>query len=315
MLETLSKVKPEADFKATDSDNSNVVGYYRETIEDYQRWSPEGYMHFGYWRPGINPLNRRAMIEAMNDLVFEHLKLGDPAANSSDSHRKVVADLGCGLAAVSNDGSKKFPSHKFLAYTLSPEQVEFGRSRLENDRVEMLQANFLDLPLDDASVDAAFFLESLCHSEEPERALAEAMRILKPGGRLVVVDGFLNRSRKRTSKWVRALARIVSENWAVPDFHAYPDFRKQVDRVGFEVVESREIGWNITPCVAHAPWLVALHSIALAIKGQLTRWKRKHLIACGLGVVLGMHRWSFGYHLVSMHKKNESPHANQSSPD
>jgi ubiquinone/menaquinone biosynthesis C-methylase UbiE len=304
MLKTRS-THPETDTTAFPTAGlSNVVGYYRETIEDYHRWSPEGYMHFGYWRWGDNPFNRRAMIEGMNDLVFDQLKLD----STDDSERelgtqKVVADLGCGLGAVSNYGSKKFPNHKFLAFTLSPEQVECGTARLENDRVEMKVANFLDLPLPDNSLDAAFFLESLCHSEEPEKALAEALRVLKPGGRLVVVDGFLNRSRQRTSAWVKWLAHLVSENWAVPDFHAYPAFRKQVDRVGFVVESSREIGWNITPSVAHSPWLVGTHTIQLALRGQLTSWKRKHLIACGLGVVLGMHRWSFGYHIITTVKK------------
>ena len=282
--------------------NGDVVDYYRETVEDYLRWSPKGYMHFGFWRPGINPMNRNAMLEAMNDLVFEALRLDNEQANSVDRSQLTIADLGCGLGAVSNYGSEKFPRHRFKAFTVSEEQVNFGRTMLSNDRATIEVGNYHDLPLEDSSIDAAFFLESICHSETPSLALAEAKRVLKPGGRLVVVDGLLNRTRQRTSSWVKRLARIVSENWAVPDFHALPDFYQAVDQAGLTVEDAREIGWNIVPCVAHSPWLVGTHAIKLTLAGELTAWKRKHLIACGMGVVLGMHRWSFGYHMLTMRK-------------
>ena len=262
-------------------------------------------MHFGFWQPGINPLDRDGMLEAMNDLVFKALRLEEPSthSNSTDnSSPMTIADLGCGLGAVSNYGSEKFPLHRFKAFTVSQEQVNFGRTMLTNDRAAIDVGNYHDLPLEDNSIDAAFFLESICHSETPGLALAEAKRVLKPGGRLVVVDGLLNRTREQTSSWVNRLAGIVSENWAVPDFHALPDFHHLIDQAGLIVEDAQEIGWNIVPCVAHAPWLVGTHAVKLALRGELNAWKRKHLIACGLGVVLGMHRWSFGYHMLTMRK-------------
>ena len=286
------------------SSNVDVVDYYRETVEDYLRWSPKGYMHFGFWQPGTNPLDRNAMLEAMNDLVFEALRLEKPDRSNSTvrSSPMTIADLGCGLGAVSNYGSEKFPNHRFKAFTVSQEQVNFGRTMLANDRATIDIGNFHELPLEDNSIDAAFFLESICHSQTPELALAEAKRVLKPGGRLVVVDGLLNQTRERTSSRVKRLAGIVADNWAVPDFHALPDFHQAIDQAGLIVEDAREIGWNIVPCVAHSPWLVGTHAIKLALRGELTAWKRKHLIACGLGVVLGMHRWSFGYHVLTMQK-------------
>jgi len=195
--------------EVTTTSRNDVVDYYRETVEDYLRWSPRGYMHFGFWRPGINPMNRNAMLEAMNDRVFEELRLTDPKTGSVARSSLTIADLGCGLGAVSNYGSQKFPRHRFNAFTVSKEQVEFGRSMLVNDRATINVGNYHDLPLEDNSVDAAFFLESICHSETPGVALAEAKRVLKPGGRLVVVDGFLNQPRERTSSWVKRLAGIV----------------------------------------------------------------------------------------------------------
>ena len=45
-----------------------------------------------------------------------------------------------------------------------------------------------DVPIDDASVDLVFFSQSLHHAAHPERALREAWRILRPQGRLVILD-------------------------------------------------------------------------------------------------------------------------------
>ena len=45
-----------------------------------------------------------------------------------------------------------------------------------------------ELPIDDASVDIVFFSQSLHHALHPGRAVAEAARILKPGGRIAILD-------------------------------------------------------------------------------------------------------------------------------
>lgn len=70
-----------------------ISDYYDDTLLDYDMWSPEGYLHFGYWRPYLNPFVRRPMLEEMNRFIFQHLGL-------ADWHEGAVADLGCGVGAV-----------------------------------------------------------------------------------------------------------------------------------------------------------------------------------------------------------------------
>jgi ArsR family transcriptional regulator len=45
-----------------------------------------------------------------------------------------------------------------------------------------------ELPIEDAQVDLAFFSQSLHHALHPERAVQQAFRILRPGGRIVILD-------------------------------------------------------------------------------------------------------------------------------
>src|SRR6185437_15802296 len=54
------------------------------------------------------------------------------------------------------------------------------------------------LPLDDEAVDVALLSQALHHAHEPARALAEAARILKPGGRVLILD-----LRTHEETWVR----------------------------------------------------------------------------------------------------------------
>lgn len=292
---TAHKVVPNREVPEPSAD---ITNYYRQTIEDYKTWSCEGYMHFGIWQPWSNPFNRQAMLEAMNDLLFSRLGL------ASTSCLK-IADLGCGVGAVSKYGSRKYCRHHWTAVTLSPEQIEYGKTLLDpldHERVEFLQADYNDLPIKSESLDAAFFLESLCHAEHPHTALAEAWRILKPGGRLVVVDGMMRKQPEQTPRLVNQVSRKTAENWAVGEFHNVPQFEDAVCRSGLQIENRMEIGWKLAPCVAHSPALIGVHSLKLLLTGKLTAWKRKHLIGCALGVLLGTLRPWFGYYVYSLRK-------------
>jgi ArsR family transcriptional regulator len=64
--------------------------------------------------------------------------------------------------------------------------------------VEWKKGDLLRLPLRDATMDVALLSQSLRYATDPERALAEAARILRPNGRLVVLD-----LKEHDQEWVR----------------------------------------------------------------------------------------------------------------
>jgi ubiquinone/menaquinone biosynthesis C-methylase UbiE/DNA-binding transcriptional ArsR family regulator len=101
----------------------------------------------------------------------------------------VIADLGAGEGAFSLLLAQR--AKQVIAVDTSAKMVEFGRQQAKRQGVKNVEYRLGDMeevPIDDASVDLVFFSQSLHHALHPERAVAEAWRILKPGGRIAVLD-------------------------------------------------------------------------------------------------------------------------------
>jgi ArsR family transcriptional regulator len=100
---------------------------------------------------------------------------------------EVVGDLGCGTGQVSQ-WLAPF-SDRIIAVDASKEMLKAARERLSGQRhVEIRQGSLEKLPIHNAELDVALLLLVLHHVPEPKRALAEAARTLKPGGRLLILD-------------------------------------------------------------------------------------------------------------------------------
>src|SRR5581483_2202158 len=98
-----------------------------------------------------------------------------------------VGDLGCGTGQVSA-ALAPFVAH-VVAVDGSAAMLRAAKERLhEFDNVDLRRGELEALPIDDGRLDAATVMLVLHHVAEPERALAEVARVLKPGGRVVVVD-------------------------------------------------------------------------------------------------------------------------------
>ena len=101
----------------------------------------------------------------------------------------VIADLGAGEGTVSQLLARR--AKKVIAVDNSERMVEFGAQLARNHRVKNLEyrlGDLEDLPVKKGEADVAFFSQSLHHAQHPARALAEAFRIVKPGGRVIILD-------------------------------------------------------------------------------------------------------------------------------
>jgi ArsR family transcriptional regulator len=98
-----------------------------------------------------------------------------------------VGDLGCGTGRIAA-ALGPFVA-RVVAVDGSAAMLEAARQRLEGlDNVEIRCGELERLPIEDGRLDAATLVLALPYQSEPERVLAEARRVLKGGGRLLVVD-------------------------------------------------------------------------------------------------------------------------------
>ena len=101
----------------------------------------------------------------------------------------VIADLGAGEGAFALLLAQR--ATKVIAVDTSAKMIEVGREQAQRNgvtNVEYRLGDMEELPIDDASVDLVFFSQSLHHALHPERAVHEAARILRSGGRIVILD-------------------------------------------------------------------------------------------------------------------------------
>jgi ArsR family transcriptional regulator len=102
---------------------------------------------------------------------------------------KIVADLGAGEGTLAQLLAQN--AEKVIAVDLSPKMVEFGQSLARQNGLSNLEYRIGDIenpPIDPEHLDLAILSQALHHAEHPQRAIDSAFRILKPGGRLIVLD-------------------------------------------------------------------------------------------------------------------------------
>jgi SAM-dependent methyltransferase len=134
--------------------------------------------------------------EELEGLPRETVKLalgvGHPVSHAALRHGEVVLDLGCGagidtLLAAQQVG----PAGRVVGIDMTPEMVARTRANAAAaglPNVEVRDGLMEDLPLPDASVDVVISNGVLNLSTRKSRVLAEALRVLRPGGRIVIAD-------------------------------------------------------------------------------------------------------------------------------
>lgn len=144
-----------------------IVHYFESAGLDYYYWDKAFNMHFGYYKPGMNPFNRAGLLNEMNREVMNRLSLEQYV-------NPLVLDLGCGLGAASRFMAKENAEAQFSGFTITPWQVNFGNQLTRRGRpgrpVTLYESDFARLPIGDDSAEAAFALESACYARGEDKS-------------------------------------------------------------------------------------------------------------------------------------------------
>lgn len=292
MADTLVAVSTAASFP-----NDSFQRYYEEAGPDYAAWSASFNMHFGFFRWGMNPLDREAMLEQMNQEVLQRLCLhGD--------HPRVL-DMGCGLGATLRSFARRLPSAEWHGITLVPWQLEHGRllnkSCTQASSITLSLGNYERTYYESASFDAIYAIESSCYGSgaNKSRLLREAHRLLRPEGRIVVADGFLGPGTLRGPQ--HSICRKLCDCWVIENLGEIDPFARELEHAGFGEIVVEQIQSRVTPSVLHVPWVTLKFLLTDVVFGRrkMTRARWNNILAPLLLPFVGYPVGPLAYYVVS----------------
>lgn len=239
----MSKMKPSDSLSAATSQEQvkqQIIDYYNHMDFFYENlWANKNSLgfHYGFWEDGIK--NRHAAILNENRRISESLAL-----NKSD----IVLDAGCGVCGSSIWMAENYGC-SVTGITLSEQQVRKAFGHIKRRKVEhLVNAEVMDYcntTYQDKSFTKIFGMESVCCAFNKAAFAREAFRILKPGGRLVVADGFLMTHDMSPEK-----KKIVDEfchGWGLPNCVTIDEFRQYLVQAGFVNVKIEDRTKSVLP--------------------------------------------------------------------
>jgi ubiquinone/menaquinone biosynthesis C-methylase UbiE len=142
----------------------------------------------------------------------------------------VVADVGCGFGASLAKLKQRFDPKQLVGIDIDPESLREAARQAQRCGAVLVRGSSSRLPLADASCDLLFCHQTLHHLVEQEAALAEFLRVLKPGGVLLLAESM----RRYIHSWmIRLLFRHPMDVQRTA-----PEYLRMVRDAGFVVPES-----------------------------------------------------------------------------
>jgi arsenite methyltransferase len=177
--------------------------------------------------------------DAPEGAVSASLGCGVPTA-VADLHRgETVLDLGSGAGAdVLISARRVGPTGKAIGLDMTDEMLELARANAREaglDNVEFLKGYIEEMPLADGSVDVVISNCVINLSADKPKVIAEAARVLRPGGRFAVSDVIADpdmdeATRADMAAWTGCVAGALTE----------ADFRAALEAAGFGEIEIRQ---------------------------------------------------------------------------
>ncbi len=217
-----------------------VIDYFDQTHNDYRLlWGIDRHLglHCGYSdeqhrRHDEAVLHMNRVLAGMAD-ISAHDRVLDAGCGIGGSALWLAANVGASTVGV-NINRKQIAQARRLA-----------RARRLEDRVEFHVADFCDTQLPGETFDVVWALESFCYASDKPAFLAEAHRLLKPGGRLIVADGFL--THEDLADGEQRIVERWQRGWAIPSVASLSQLRRWLGEAGFRQPRFRDVTEHVVP--------------------------------------------------------------------
>ena len=285
-----------AQLDQSEQNKIEMVDFYNEATEDYEFWSKDFNMHFGYYIPfKTNPFKRDAMLNQMTNQVISRFNYTNKKAT--------LIDLGCGMGGSMRYAIKKHKNLTAFGVTLSDFQVKKGNTLLKGLKGTILKENYNNTSFKSNSFNSALAIESFCHSGHSKTALKEAYRILKPDGKLVIADAFLKKEETELCYGGKYAYHKLCSHWSLEKLETKNNMVKKLQSVGFKNIKTEDASLRVAPSVLHVPFTI----IGFFIKNMITLkgFKKEslhNLQGSFYALLSGLHMKSFGYYIITCTK-------------
>ncbi|MBE9095414.1 methyltransferase domain-containing protein [Tychonema sp. LEGE 07203] len=202
----------------------------------YDEWTEDGILEF-YWGEHIHlghygsPPQRKDFLAAKSDFVHEMVRWGGldglPAGTT-------VLDVGCGIGGSSRILGQDY-KFAVTGITISPQQVKRAQELTSPELdLQFRVDDAMALSFPDASFDVVWSIEAGPHMPDKAVFAKELMRVLKPGGVLVVADWNQRDSRQiPLNWWEKPVMQQLLDQWSHPAFSSIEGFSELLEETGF----------------------------------------------------------------------------------
>ena len=202
----------------------------------YDEWTEDGILEF-YWGEHIHlgyygsPPQQRDFLTAKADFVHEMVRWGGLDGLAAGT---TVLDVGCGIGGSSRILGRDY-GFAVTGITISPGQVQRAQQLTPpelNVRFQVDDAMALSFP--DASFDVVWSIEAGPHMPDKAVFARELMRVLKPGGVMVVADWNQRDDRQiPLNYWEKPVMQQLLDQWSHPAFSSIEGFSELLAATGF----------------------------------------------------------------------------------
>ncbi len=234
----------------------------------YDQWTQDGILEF-YWGEHIHlghygsPPKRKDFLKAKEDFVHEMVRWG---GRSHFQPGTMVLDVGCGIGGSSRILARDYGC-EVTGVTISPSQIKRARELTPPElRVRFLVDDAMALSFPDASFDVVWSVEAGPHMPDKGVFAEELMRVLKPGGVLVLADWNQRDDRAvPLNLWEKPVMRQLLDQWSHPAFASIEGFSELLDATGLvERVETADWTRETLPS-----WMASIWQGVLRPEGLL----------------------------------------------
>lgn len=218
-----------------------------------------------------------------------------------------VLELGSGNGYNSIYLAHRYPDVRFTGIDLTPVHVRDSRRRSKTlNNVQFFEDDFENPNLTSNSYDLIFAVESLCHSFDLETVLAQAARMLKKGGMIVIFDELSKINPEVLDHDMRTAAELVITSMAVGKERTKDVFMKALYDADFENVTIEDLSENIMPNLLRLQYY-SLHFFKRPVRAKIiTALLPYHMVqnaVAGLLMPFTVEQKIHGYFRITAEKK------------